>query len=182
LRTERRRVGGIALEHLDRDGAAVVGAQQADHQLRAVIAMIAAVTIVRKRAVAPLQIGRGDIVEQQSAIPEMPTGERGFDKVLFAAEPIERAIKLLGGDLAEAQHFAERMTSRSGIEHPRGGELGGRIEQPGDDQGERKIATTLRRAAGQEFIERDLPGCAERGEHMAVRQRPGNLNGLAGGQ
>ncbi len=62
LRPERRRIGGIAVEHLHRHRAAVGGAQQADHQLRTVATMVAAVTMLGQRAVPPFEVGGGDIV------------------------------------------------------------------------------------------------------------------------
>ena len=69
-----------------------------------------------------------------------------------------------------------------GIQHPRGRQLGGRLEQARDNQGQRQIAASLRRAARQHRVERDAARRAERGEHMAVRQRADDFHRLRGGQ
>jgi hypothetical protein len=55
------------------------------------------------------------------------------------------------------------MAGGGGIQHPRGRQLGYRLEQAGDDQGQRKIAAALRRAARQQRVERDAARGAERG-------------------
>jgi hypothetical protein len=52
----------------------------------------------------------------------------------------------------------------------------------GDDQGQRQIAAALRRAARQHGVERDAARGAERGQHMAVRQRADDFHRLSGGQ
>ena len=70
------------------------------------------------------------------------------------------------------------MAGGGGIQHPRGGQLGRRVEQAGDDQGQCQITSALRRAAGQQGIELD-PACgAERGEHVAMRQSADDLQAL----
>ena len=182
LRRQRQRIGGIAFEHLDRDRAAVGRAHQADDNLRPVAAVVAAVAMLRQFAAASFEIGGGDIVEQQRAILQVAAGQRGFDERLLAAQPVERGIDLLGGDLAEPQHLAQRMAGGGGIQHPRGRQLGRRLEQAGDDQGQRQIAAALRRAARQHGVERDAARGAERGEHVAVRQRADDFHRLGGGQ
>jgi hypothetical protein len=59
--------------------------------------------------------------------------------------------------------------------HPCGGQLGRRIEQPGDDQRQGQIASGLRGAARQQLIETDAPGDAQRGQDVAMRQRAADL-------
>ena len=112
----------------------------------------------------------------------MAAGQRGFDERLLAAQPIERGIDLLGGDLAEPQHLAQRMAGGGGIQHPRGRQLGRRLEQAGDDQSQRQIAAALRRPARQHGVERDAARGAQRGEHVAMRQRADDFHRLGGGQ
>ena len=74
------------------------------------------------------------------------------------------------------------MAGRGGIEHARGGEFGGGIEQPGDDQGENEIAPALRSATGEQDIEADAAGGGQRGEDMAMRQGAADFEpALAGG-
>ncbi len=69
-----KRIGGIAVEHLDRHRTAVGGTQQADHPLRTIAAMIAAVAVLRQFAAPPFQVRGGDVVGQQGTIREMATG------------------------------------------------------------------------------------------------------------
>ena len=57
--------------------------------------------MLRQFAAASFEIGGADIVEQQRAILQVAAGQRGFDERLLAAQPVERGIDLLGGDLAE---------------------------------------------------------------------------------
>ena len=57
--------------------------------------------MLRQFAAPPFEIGRGDVVEQQRAILQVATGQLGFDERLLAAQPVERGIDFLGGDLAE---------------------------------------------------------------------------------
>jgi hypothetical protein len=112
----------------------------------------------------------------------MAAGQLGFDERLLAPQPIERGIDLLGGDAAEPQHLAQRMAGSGGVQHPRGRQLGCRLDQARDDQSQRQIATALRRPAGQHGVERDAARRAERGQHVAVRQRADDFHRLSGGQ
>jgi hypothetical protein len=138
--------------------------------------------MLRQFAAAPLEISGGDIVEQQRAILQVAAGQRGFDERLLAAQPVERAIDLLGGDLAEPQHLAERMAGGGGVQHPCGRQLGRRLEQARDDQRQRQITSALRCPARQHGVERDAARGAERGQHVAVRQRADDFHRLDGGQ
>ena len=112
----------------------------------------------------------------------MAAGQRGFDKRLLAAQPVERGIDLLGGDPAQPQHLAQRMAGGGGIQHPRGCQLGRRLEQARNNEGQRQIPPALRRAARQHGIERDAARGAERRQHVAVRQRADDFHRLDGGQ
>jgi hypothetical protein len=57
-----------------------------------------------------------------------------------------------------------------------------RSEQAGNNQGQRQIAAALRRAARQHSVERNVARSAERGEHVAVRQRADDFHRFGGGQ
>jgi len=74
------------------------------------------------------------------------------------------------------------MAGSGGVQHSRGRQLGRRLEQTGDDQGQRQIAPALRRPARQQCVERDAARGAERGQHVAVWQRADNFHRLGGGQ
>jgi hypothetical protein len=182
LRRQCRRIGGIAFEHLDRDRATIRRAQQTDHQVRAVTPMVAAVAVARQFAAAPFQIRRGDIVEQQSAVPQMPPRQARLDEALLAAQPVECGVHLSGGDPAKPQHLAQGMARRGRIKHPRGRQFGRGIEHSGDDQRQRQIAPPLPRAARQQRIQFDAARGGQRGEHVAVRQRAGDLHRIRGRQ
>src|SRR5437660_10330994 len=56
LRRQRHRIGGIALEHLDCDRAAVGCAHQANDNLRPVATVVATVAMLRQFAAAPFEI------------------------------------------------------------------------------------------------------------------------------
>src|SRR5260370_23488840 len=99
----------MAFEHLDRYRASVGRTHQADDNLRPVTTVVAAVAMLRQFAAASFEIGGGDVVEQQRAILQVAAGQPGFDERLLAAQPVERAIDLLGGGLPEPQPLAEPM-------------------------------------------------------------------------
>ena len=74
------------------------------------------------------------------------------------------------------------MAGGGGIQHPRGRQLGRRLEQTPDDQSQRQIASALRRPPRQHGIERDAARGAERGEHVAVWQGADDFHCRRGGQ
>ena len=67
----------------------------------------------------------------------MAAGERGLDRGLAGAEPVERAIELGLVDGAEFEQPAEARRGGVGGEIARGGELGGGRDQATGDQGDR---------------------------------------------
>ncbi len=138
--------------------------------------------MLRQFAAAAFKVSGGDVVEQQRAILQVAAGQRGFDKGLLVAQPVECSIDLLSSDFAQAQHLAQRMAGGGRIQHPRGRQFGRRLEQAGNNQGQRQIAAALRRAARQHSVERNVARSAERGEHVAVRQRADDFHRFGGGQ
>jgi hypothetical protein len=122
-------------------------------------------------AAASLQIGRGEIVEQQGAVLQVPPRQRGLDEALLLAQPIERGVNLPGGDAAETQRLTQRMARGGGIEHPRGRQLGRRIEQSGDYQRKGQVTPACCGAPRQQRIKGDATCDVRAGEHVAVRQR-----------
>jgi hypothetical protein len=112
----------------------------------------------------------------------MAPGQTVLDAALFRAQPVEGGVDLAHRHGAEAQDRAEGMARRGGIEHARGGQFGGGIEQAGDDQCENEIAAALGRATGEQAIEADTAGGSQRGEDMAMRQGTADFEpALAGG-
>ena len=137
---------------------------------------------MRKRAVPSLQVGRGDVVEHQRAFLQMAAGEAVLDEGLLRAQPVEGSVDLAHRNGAEAQGLAEGMAGRGGVEHARGGEFGGGVEQPGDDQCENEIALASRRAAREQVIKADPTRGGQRGEDMAVRQGAADFEAALAGR
>ena len=126
--------------------------------------------MLRQFAAASFEVGGGDVVEQQRAVFQVPAGQLGFDERLLTAQPVERDIDLLGGDAAQPQRLAQRMAGGGGIQHPRRRQLGCRLEQPRDDQGQRQIAAALRPPARQQRVEGDVARFHVANESMHVSQ------------
>ena len=79
------------------------------------------------------------------------------------------------------------MTGGGGVETARGGEFGGGIDQPGDNQGQRQQARARRSRRHQlgafdARVEPEAASDAERGGDIAMRQRPDDLKAFAGRQ
>src|ERR1017187_10581166 len=124
-----------------------------------------------ERAVASLKISRSDVVEYQCAFLEVAAGEAVLDEALLRAQPVEGGVDLAHPNGAEAQSLAEGMAGRGGIEHAGGGEFGGGVEQPGNDQRENEVAAALGPTAGGQG---DQAGAAGRGAGGGGRsRRPG---------
>ena len=177
-RRQRHRIGGVAVEHLDGDRAAVGGAEQAVDDLQRALPAVAAVATLGQRAAAAFHVARRDVVEHQRAVGEMALGQRGLDGGLALQQPVQRGVEFVLVDLAEAEHFAEARGGGGGRQRTGGGELGGGIEDPADQQGEDEIAAAIAVGA-EDTVEADLAGGAERGGDVAVRQAAGDGEGVA---
>ena len=59
-------------------------------------------------AAAPLQVARGDVVQHQGAILEVPLGQRRLDPGLLLHQPIEAGVKRVLVDRAEAEDRRQR--------------------------------------------------------------------------
>ena len=93
-------IAGIALEHLDRDRAAVGGAQQAVDDLRLALLAVAVVAALGQRTAAAFDIARRDVVEHQRPALQMALGERGLDRALALMQPIQRGVEFALVDFA----------------------------------------------------------------------------------
>ena len=174
---ERLRVGGRTVEHLDGDGAAVGGAQQAVDDLQLAFLAVAVVTERRELAAPSLQIARRDVVEHQRAVLEMPLRQRRLDRRLAFGEPVERGVEFVLVDRAQAQHDAETVRRRRRIERPGRRQLRRGCQQPGDDHRQHQIAAAIALRPEQP-IEADRTHCAEHRGDVAVRQRPADRQRL----
>ena len=92
---ERARIGGIALECLDRHRAAVSRAQQAVDDLQLALLAVAVVAALRQFAAAALQIARRHVVEHQRAGAQMLARERPLDRLLALAQPVEGDVEFV---------------------------------------------------------------------------------------
>jgi hypothetical protein len=72
----------IAYEHLDRHLAPLHRAHEPEHDLQLVPLAIAVVAAFGQRAGAALEIGRGDVVEDQRAVLEVAPRQRPLDALL----------------------------------------------------------------------------------------------------
>jgi hypothetical protein len=133
LGRERLRVGGIAGKHLDRNRAAVARTQGAKDDLQFVGFAVAVVAKARQRAAAAFQIGRGDVVQDQGAVAEMPAGQLGLNLGLLPQQPVEGVVEFVDRHCPQAQYRAQRVARGRRVEAAGGGQLGGRIDQPDDD-------------------------------------------------
>ena len=173
---ERRRVGRIAVEHLDRHRQSLARAEQAVDDLQPVRPMVAAVAVLRQRAFAALQIGRADVVEHQRAVLQMPPRQRALDPRLLLEQPVERRVDLALRHRAERQNLAQAAARRLAVDGAHEPQLRARRQQSVDDQSDRQIAETSRglvlRRAEQQSVELDLAQHAQPRRDVAVRQRP----------
>ena len=80
-------------------------------------------------------------------------------------------------DLTEAEQFAEARRGGGGRQRAGGGEFGGRVEDPTDQQGEDEIAATIA-AGAEDTVEADLAGGAERGGDVAMWQAADDGEGV----
>ena len=107
LRRQRRRIAGVALEHLDGDGATVRSAEQAVDDLQRALLAITAVSTFGQRTAASLHVAGRDVVEHQRAVLQMAPGQRRLDGGLARQQPIERGVELVVVNIAETERFAE---------------------------------------------------------------------------
>src|SRR4051794_21912835 len=177
---QRRRIAGVAREHLDGDGTAVGGAEQAVDDLQHALLAITLVATLGQRTAASLEVARGDVVEHEGAVLEMAFGQGGLDGGLTLAQPVERGVEFVVSDRAETEGCAEAGGRRVGRQCPGGGELGDRIEDAPDQQGEDEVTAAVA-VGSEETVEADLAGGAERGGDVAVRQAAGEGEGILPG-
>ncbi len=171
LGLDRRRVTGVALEHLDRDRAAIGRAQQAEFDLQLAGLVVAAVAVLRQRAGAAFEPGRGQVVHHQHAVLEMALGERLLDAPLVRQQPIERRVEFLLADGIEAEHRPERGRGGCGIELAGRGQLRTRLDHASNDEGQHQVGQPSRCLGGEQPVEPNPPRRSQHRRDMAVRQR-----------
>jgi hypothetical protein len=107
----------------------------------------------------------------------MTLGQSGLDGGLACQQPVECCVEFVVIDLTETERFAEAAGRGGGGERPGGGELGDRVENAADQQGEDQVAAAVA-VRPEDAVEADLARRAEGGRDVAVRQAAGNGNGV----
>ena len=75
------RVGGVAVEHLDRHRTPLGVAQQAELDLQLAALGVARMTVFGQRAAAPFQVHRGQVIEHQCTVVEVALGQASLNGV-----------------------------------------------------------------------------------------------------
>src|SRR5271165_4897786 len=143
LRCQRHRIGGVALEHLDGNGAAIRGAEQAVDNLQCALLAVAAIAPPGERAAAAFHVARRDVVQHQRAVGEMTSGQRGLDRGLARQQPVQCMVEFVLIDVTETEQFAEARRGGSRRQRTCGGEFGCRVDDPTDDESEDEITATI---------------------------------------
>ena len=111
----------------------------------------------------------------------MASGQRFLDPGLPLPEPVEHVEHLVAGDGAEAEQDSEAGVGGIGGESPGGGQLGGGMDEAGDEGGQGQVALAARGAV-EDAGQAELGGQAEQGGHVAMGKRPLEGDGLVEGR
>ena len=176
---ERGGVAGVAGEDPDRDRAAFRVGEQPVLDLQFPFLAIPGVAAGGQRAAPAFQPRRGQVEQRHPRRvhrrAEVAAGQPGLDRVLPVPEPVHRRVDVVGRRVRDAEVGAQ-----GGVGPPgQGGQLGGRGDDPGDDQGQGQVPLPSRRA--EQGGEPQLGGHGVDGGGVAVRQRPGDGDGAGGG-
>ena len=146
LRQQGRRVGGVALEHRDRHRTAAPVGQQSPVDLQLALLAVAVVAARGQRAVAALEVARGQVVQRQAARGEVPLRQLALDRVLAGEQPVHGAVELV---LAGIGH-AEILGQGAAVPPARRRQLGVGRHDAGRDHGHDEVglAARPRRRAG----------------------------------
>ena len=144
-------------------------AQQTEDDLQRARLAVAAVPALGQRAVGSLQVTGGQVVEHQRVFPQVPLGQTLLDGRLLPHEPVHRGVELMLVDGAEPEHLAQGGDGAFGRQGTGGGQLGLRIDDAGDDQGEDEVADAAG-VSGDQRVQSELLEGAEHGGDVAVGQ------------
>ena len=173
------RVGGRALEDLDGDRAALGRAEQAEDDLQGALLAVAAVAAPGERAVGPLDVAGGEVVEHQSVLLQVALGEALLDGGLSGYEPVHGGVEFVRVEVAESECLAEGGDGALGGEGAGGGELGLGIDDPVDEEREHEVAAAAGLAV-DEGMQSELPEGAEDGGDVSVGQTSDAGEGVFG--
>ena len=173
-------VGGVPGEDLDRDRAAFAGAEQPEDDLEGAALSVAAVSAPGQGAPAPLEVGGGEVVEDEGVVAQVPGGQPVLDGFLAGAEPVEGVVEFVLLDFAEIEEGSQGGGGGAGVEGAGGGEFGAGVEDAGADEGEGEAAE-----AGGDAVEQGREAEAAEGSEdgggMSVGEGAADLEGVFGG-
>ena len=171
------RFPGVARAHLDRDRTPLPVAQQPDDDLQLAALAVPGVPPPRQRAGPALHPHRGQVIQDQGPVPEMPPGQAPLDPVLVRQQPVHRRIEVVLVHRPEVQGPGQRVPRGGCVQPPGGGRLRAGIEDPRGDH--RQHPRPLRRPLGiEQLVEAEPADGAQHRRHMAVRQRADHVEGL----
>ena len=143
------RVGGVAIEHLDRHRTPLGVAQQAELELQLAALGVVRMTVFGQRAAAPFQIHRGQVIEHQCPVVEVMPGQASLNGVLAFEQPVHGRVEIVLVALAKGERFGQRVTGGVGRQAAGGGQFRLGVEDACDDEGQHPVAlrTVLSTAA-----------------------------------
>jgi len=178
LRRQRHRVGGIAFKYLDRYRTAIGGTQQTVDDLQFALLAVARVAEARQLAASAFKPGRGDVVEHQRPGREVAAGERGLDRALAGAEPVEGAVELDFVDRTQPEQPTQARGGGGGGQLACGGELGGGRDQAAGNQRHRQWRQALVGRLAEQPVETNRPDRAQHRGGVTVRQRAADADAV----
>ena len=171
-------VGGVALEHLDRDRHPGGRAQQPVDDLQPAFHPVAGVPDCPQRAGAAFKRRRGHVIQHQRSVGQMPCGQGVFDGLLAGQRPVHRRIQVILVAAATPSSWPSELVAVS-VRSPRANAS----LEPGRDHlrhqhRAHQIALARRRRVDQ-LLDAQRPRGAQHRGHMPVRQAAGDLERLA---
>ncbi len=171
-------VAGVAGEHPDRDRPACRVGEQPVLDLQLAFLAVPGVAAGGQRAVRAFQPRAGQVEQRHlrrvGLRAEVPAGQLRLDRVLPVLQPVHRGVDVIGGRPGYAEVGAQ-----GGVVPPgQGGQFGAGLDHPGDDQRQGQVPLAASRA--QQRGQAQLGGQGVHGGDVAMRQRPGDGDGLGG--
>ena len=179
---QRAGIGGVALEDLRGDRAALAVAQQREDDLELAALAVAGVAALGQRTLRALEVDRGDVAEHQGALFEVPGRQVALDAGLALEQPVHGAVELVLAGVLDAEFLAQRVGQGLAGQGAGGGQLGAGIQDAGEDHGGGQ-GPVARGAAVQELLEAEAAGGSQHGGGVAVGPGAEDGEGVAeGGQ
>src|ERR1017187_4029672 len=131
---DRLRVDSFPAKDFHSDRPTEPIAQQTINDLKRSTSLITRITARCKGTVAPLEIGRGKIVQNRLAIAQMAAREAFFDTVGSLKEPVHRGIECIGTDAFDVQFLCQSRLSQRSTRKQLGARLDDALGDHGQDQ------------------------------------------------